>query len=71
MIVFTVKEFLEGPVRLEELLRKLAGKLNSNQTFHPDQGFQRDLTQREEPQCRPNGRYHVKKVKTVHHPHPK
>ena len=41
---FTVQEFREGSTRLEELLRKLAGKLNSNESFHPDQGFQLDLT---------------------------
>ena len=41
---FPVKEFMAGSARLEELLRKLAGKLNSNQSFHPDQGFQLDLT---------------------------
>ena len=41
---FTVGEFKAGSTRLEELLRKLAGKLNSNQSFHPDQGFQLDLT---------------------------
>ena len=41
---FPVQEFVEGSTRLEELLRKLAGKLNSNQSFHPDQGFQLDLT---------------------------
>ena len=41
---FTVQEFRAGSTRLEELLRKLAGKLNSNQSFHPDQGFQLDLT---------------------------
>ena len=43
-VTFTVQEFREGSTRLEELLRKLAGKLNSNQSFHPDQGFQLDLT---------------------------
>ena len=41
---FPVQEFVEGSTRLEELMRKLAGKLNSNQSFHPDQGFQLDLT---------------------------
>ena len=41
---FPVEEFMAGSTRLEELMRKLAGKLNSNQSFHPDQGFQLDLT---------------------------
>ena len=43
-VAFTVQEFMAGSTRLEELLRKLAGKLNSNQSFHPDQSFQLDLT---------------------------
>ena len=41
---FTVREFMAGSTRLEQLMRKLAGKLNSNESFHPDQGFQLDLT---------------------------
>ena len=41
---FTVKEFREGSARLDTLMRKLAGKLNSNEAFHPDDGFQLDLT---------------------------
>ena len=41
---FTVREFMAGSTRLEALMRKLAGKLNSNESFHPDQGFQLDLT---------------------------
>ena len=41
---FTVREFMAGSTRLEVLMRKLAGKLNSNKSFHPDQGFQLDLT---------------------------
>ena len=40
---FTVQEFKEGSTRLEELLRKLAGKLNSNEEFHPDRGFSVDV----------------------------
>ena len=43
-VAFPVHEFREGSTRLEELMHKLAGKLNSNQSFHPDQGFQLDLT---------------------------
>ena len=43
-VAFTVKEFLQGSDRLDELLRKLAGKLNSNESFNPDQHFQVDLT---------------------------
>ena len=30
---FTVKEFLQGSLRLNELLEQLAGKLNSNESF--------------------------------------
>ena len=36
---FTVGEFLQRTVRIDELLAKLAGKLNSNQSFNPSQGF--------------------------------
>ena len=41
---FTVGEFKEGSARLDTLMRKLAGKLNSNESFHPEDGFQLDLT---------------------------
>ena len=41
---FLVKEFREGSARLDSLMRKLAGKLNSNESFHPEDGFQLDLT---------------------------
>ena len=41
---FTVKEFREGSTRLETLMRKLASKLNSNESFHPEEGFQLDLS---------------------------
>ena len=41
---FLVKEFKEGSARLDTLMRKLAGKLNSNESFHPEDGFQLDLT---------------------------
>ena len=37
---FTVGEFLERRARLDELLQKLAGKLNSNESFNSSQGFQ-------------------------------
>ena len=43
-IAFPVQEFRAGSTRLDTLMHKLAGKLNSNQSFHPDQGFQLDLT---------------------------
>ena len=38
-VAFPVQEFREGSTRFDTLMRKLAGKLNSNQSFHPDQGF--------------------------------
>ena len=41
---FTVDEFKAGSTRIEALMRKLAGKLNSNESFHPEDGFQLDLT---------------------------
>ena len=41
---FKVKEFMEGSTRLDTLMRKIAGKLNSNESFHPEDGFQLDLT---------------------------
>ena len=40
---FTVAEFLQRTARLDEMLAKLAGKLNSNQSFNPQQGFQVDV----------------------------
>ena len=40
---FTVGEFLQRTVRIDELLAKLAGKLNSNQSFNPREGFQVDV----------------------------
>ena len=40
---FTVGEFLERRARLDELLQKLAGKLNSNESFNPSKGFQVDV----------------------------
>ena len=43
-VAFPVHEFRAGSTRLDTLMHKLAGKLNSNQSFHPDQGFQMDLT---------------------------
>ena len=36
---FTVEEFLNKTARLNELLQKLARKLNSNESFNPNQGF--------------------------------
>ena len=41
---FTVQEFKEGSARLDALMRKIAGKLNSNESFNPEDGFQLDLT---------------------------
>ena len=41
---FTVGELKAGSTRLEELMRKIAGKLNSNESFNPEDGFQVDLT---------------------------
>ena len=40
---FTVGEFLQRTVRIDELLAKLAGKLNSNESFNPREGFQIDV----------------------------
>ena len=40
---FTVGEFLQRTSRLDEMLAKLAGKLNSNEAFNPDGGFQVDV----------------------------
>ena len=37
---FTVGEFLQRTAKLDEMLQKLAGKLNSNEAFNPQQGFQ-------------------------------
>ena len=38
-----VQEFMTRDTYVDELLDTLAGKLNSNQEFHPDQGFQVDV----------------------------
>ena len=43
-VEFPVQEVMEGSSRFDALLRKLAGKLNSNEAFHADQGFTLDLT---------------------------
>ena len=40
---FQVAEFLERSFRLDDMLRTLAGKLNSNQSFDPQRGFQLDI----------------------------
>ena len=40
---FTVGEFLQRTARLDEMLATLAGKLNSNESFNPDGGFQVDV----------------------------
>ena len=39
-INFAVREFLECSVRLDALLQSLADKLNSNEEFNPQQGFE-------------------------------
>ena len=36
-------EFLQRTARLDEMLATLAGKLNSNESFNPDRGFQVDV----------------------------
>ena len=40
---FTVAEFLQRTARLDELLATLANKLNSNEAFNADRGFQVDV----------------------------
>ena len=40
---FTVGEFLQRTARLDEMLAKLASKLNSNESFNPERGFQVDV----------------------------
>ena len=40
---FTVGEFLQRTARLDEMLSKLSGKLNSNQSFNPSEGFSVDV----------------------------
>ena len=40
---FTVGDFLQRTARLDEMLATLAGKLNSNEAFNPDSGFQVDV----------------------------
>ena len=40
---FTVGEFLQRTARLDEMLATLAGKMNSNESFNPDRGFQVDV----------------------------
>ena len=40
---FTVQEFLQRTARLDEMLAKLSAKLNSNEAFNPDHGFQVDV----------------------------
>lgn len=40
---FTVGEFLKRTARLDEMLSKLAGKLNSNESFDPQHGFNVDV----------------------------
>ena len=40
---FSVGEFTKRTARLDEMLATLAGKLNSNQAFNPDRGFQVDV----------------------------
>ena len=40
---FTVGEFMQRTARLDELLATLANKLNSNEAFNSDRGFQVDV----------------------------
>ena len=40
---FSVQEFLQRTQRLDEMLAKLSAKLNSNEAFNPDHGFQVDV----------------------------
>ena len=40
---FTVSEFLQRTARLDEMLTKLAAKLNSNESFSPKKSFQVDV----------------------------
>ena len=40
---FTIQEFLQRTQRLNEMLAKLSAKLNSNEAFNPDHGFQVDV----------------------------
>ena len=40
---FTVGEILQRTARLDEMLATLASKLNSNEAFNPDRGFQVDV----------------------------
>ena len=40
---FTVGEFLQWTARLDEMLAKLASKLNSNDSVNPECGFQADV----------------------------
>ena len=49
-INFQVGEVLARLVRLNELLQQLAGKLNSNESFHYQQGFQVDVVFVKRPQ---------------------
>ena len=39
-INFEVREFLERSLRLDTLLQSMAEKLNSNEEFNPDEGFE-------------------------------
>ena len=40
---FAMGEFLQRTARLDEMLAKLASKLNSNESFNPECGFQADV----------------------------
>lgn len=40
---FTVGEFFKRTARLDEMLQKFSGKLNSNQSFNPSEGFSVDV----------------------------
>ena len=43
-------EFLQRTARLDEMQAKLAGKLNSNESFNPDLGFHVDVVETAPPE---------------------
>jgi len=63
-VTFEVGPFLKGDEVIEEQMRKLAGKLNSNESFSPNQGFQLDITLIR-PQSQGSGR-HGKRLNPGH-----
>ena len=55
-----VRDFVERSLYLDELLDRLAGKLNSNEAFDPHRGFQLDVVIIRMPTA---GRGHGKRLK--------